>query len=192
MNEELRRLKESIRQFDEANLARVWQMAEDPSYVFAIMSAFRKGNTIKVNKSRNFHLAKDIEEADLGYWELTGYYIETDEETQEKNKVVEESFFISLPTGSQNSDQRLQTFVINALKKYDQQAAVIKLQDGNIYLIDLTGDLSSIGKFSPGKIADCYSRLNNGRTFVFESTVGHGWARTLANKRIAKLEKEES
>ena len=80
----------------------------------------------------------------------------------------------------------------NALKKYDQQAAVIKLQDGNIYLIDQEGNLDNIGKFSPGKIATYYSRLHNGRTFVFESTIGHGWARTLANKRIAKLEKEES
>ena len=172
-------------------------MAEDPKYIFATLTAFRNSDecTLEQNQARNFDLRQDIRAAGLGFWELKGYFVETKPITGEQIKVEEESFFVSLPAIKEgdNPEGRLKKFVITALQKYDQDAAVIKLQDGNIYLIDKKGNLlDNIGKFSPGKIADCYSRLNNGRTFVFESTIARSWIRALAESRVKKLEAEEN
>ena len=194
MNEDLKKLKERLKNFDEANLARVWQMTEDPRYIFAILTAFRNNDesSPEENHDRNTRLRWDIRDARLGFWEIKGYYVET-LSNGEQRKVEEESYFVSLPAVKKgdNPEKRLKNFVINALKKYDQQQAVVKLSDGNTYLIDQGGTLEDIGKFSPGKIVDCYSRLHNGRTFVFESTITRSWVRAIANDKIKKLEAEE-
>ena len=168
----MQKFTEHIEQIDESTLSRVWQIASDNTRVFAILTARRNGNTDIENKSRNAKLKNDIRKAGYGFFRVTGYWTE-DEGTEDEVAVEEESFFVSIPVGE--DEKAFNTFVIKALKKWDQDAAVIKLSDNNVSLIDKSGKTyAQIGKFNVNKVATMYSKLQNGRTFVFESAVTSG------------------
>jgi hypothetical protein len=52
---------------------------------------------------------------------------------------------------------------------YDQDAAIIKTKGSDeVNLLWGDGNIESVGMFSPNKVAQAYSKMNNGRTFVFE------------------------
>jgi uncharacterized protein (DUF2267 family) len=169
------------REMNEATLSRVWKMASDEKYIFAMLTAFRDENTPKKNQQLNQQLKKEIRSNGYGYFNVEGHWIEN-EGTPDEVKVKEESFFVSVPK-DEVDDDAFKNFVVSTLKKYNQDAAVIKLTDNNVSLIDKNGKVfAQIGKFNVNRVASMYSKLQNGKSFVFESAVA---PETFANQ-IAK------
>lgn len=164
----------------ENKLSRVWQLARNRR--FAIMTAFRSNYSREENLRRNTQLAAAIRAFGAGFWVLDGHWVENPK-TPEEVDSKEDSFFISLPNGSKLD---LTNFVLEQCRKYEQEAAVIKPAPNApvSLLFPKGGSMEPLGSFSPGKIAQAYSRVRgSGQTFVFESatTLG-GWAAHLQRR----------
>lgn len=158
------------REMNEATLSRVWKMASDEKYIFALLTAFRDENSLEKNRQLNQKLKGEIRSSGYGYFKVEGHWVEN-EGTPEEVEVQEESFFVSVPK-DEVEDDGFRNFVVSILKKYNQDAAVIKLTDNNVSLIDKTGRiLDKIGKFNVNKVSKMYSRLQSGKTFVFERAI---------------------
>lgn len=162
---------------NEAKLSRVWQMAEGRS--FAILTAFRSEYSREENLERNAQLANEIRSFGAGFWILDGVWVEN---PQSDNPVSakEDSFFVSVPAGE---GLDLVRFVYDSMRKYDQEAAVIKPSAaGKVYLLLANGSRKSIGQFSPNAVAQAYSQIRKtGQSFVFESArSAGGWANAMA------------
>lgn len=152
---------------EESTLSRVYTMANDPNRVFAILTAYRGTLSAKENEARNRQLQSQVRKSGYGFFKVDGHWIEN-EGTPEELEVAEKSFFVSAP---KNEDENaFKAFTVKVLKQYDQDAAVIKLGDNNVALVDKSGKVfAQIGKFNINKVATMYSKLRNGKTFVFES-----------------------
>lgn len=174
----------------ETNLSRVWDHVNS-NKTLAIMTAHRNEYTKQENKVRNKELANLVREAGYGFFWLNGYWIENQGKDNEV-KVVEQSLFI---IGNENDDKKLFALIQKWIKKYNQDAAVVKKsQDKNAFLIFQDGEMKPIGRLAPGKVAQAYSKLKNGRTFVFESAYTQGglmakWVSHYSQKSQTVLEK---
>lgn len=60
---------------NEASLGRIWQHLTSPR-AFAMLTAFRAGNSKKENRKRNKELTSAIREAGYGYFPIEGHYPE--------------------------------------------------------------------------------------------------------------------
>lgn len=168
---------------NEEKLSRVWAMATKESGVFGLITAFRGDNSLKENTVLNKKLMSDVRSAGFGYWVLSGRWIETTEDGK-KIDVGEETLFISAPKDMENKGAKLKDFIIKMVKKYDQDAAVFKTDESKdvikLFIYKewkdnkrvVSNKIISIGKFTPNKIADAYSKIRgSGRTFVFEGVI---------------------
>lgn len=175
-----------IKKINEASLGRVFQhYTRQNSDSFAIISAYKGGNSTSENIVRSSKLKNDVRSLGLGFFKMKGFWEECSNPNYEWQNcprkyivsVVEESLFIP--------DIKLAD-AIRLASKYDQEAFIFSststdkanfpktfqqanLKPGNVYLIDSnTGKITSdIGKFSPQKVAQGYSQIRNS-TFVFE------------------------
>jgi hypothetical protein len=157
-------------QVNEQSLSRVWQHTKG-DYPVAILTAFRGSYSYKQNVKRNKALASKIRRAGYGYFFVDGYWIENEGEDDEQH-VSEDSIFVIGKDA--NSDQEFIDLISDFAKQYDQDGSLIKTSDGDVAIYDQNGRKDfGIGKFSPNKVADNYTRLRNkgkhSRTFVFES-----------------------
>ena len=172
------------RRLVEISLSRVWQISQPESgRLFAILTAFRgtdeSGNSLSrdENLQRNAELRRDIRNAGFGFSTLEGHWIENIG-TPRAEDVTEESFLISLPLNAPGSQEKLNRFVLDQIRKWNQDAAIIKddPSSDSVELIYPNGSKDNIGKFSPQKVSQAYSRLHKekggkGRTFVFEKEI---------------------
>lgn len=169
---------------NETSLSRVWQHVNS-NKPLAIMTAYRNEHTTQENKQRNLELSKLVREQGWGYFWVDGYWVE-DQGTDKETKVVERSLFI---IANEKEEDKLFSQVKKWIKKYNQDAAVVKkAEDKNVFLLFKDGEFKQIGKWTPGKVAQAYSKLKNGRTFVFENA----WVEGNVMSRFAKYHSEKS
>jgi len=155
---------------DEASLGRVLQHVQGKKNVknWGMMTAYRYANTPNQNKTLNKELEGELRKMGHGFFKVEGHWVECQDgnlsyEDCPKNLLkdaIEESLFV--PNISAKEIHKLG-------KKYGQDAVIFggEQTKGNATLIFKDGKVENIGKFSPNKIQQAYSKLKGGKTFVF-------------------------
>ena len=175
------------------SLARTWELAQTGK-VMALITAFVQGLPYEKNAARNGVLASTIRDAKFGYTPLYGYwtYEEADPETggKTRKKAREDTFLVSAPERIPNGE--LRSIVLRWIKKFQQEAAVVKYADADIAnLLVANGEETPLGKWSINRLADIYSQMRAGadtpsRMFVFEAADDHSWSVRLAMNAMDK------
>ena len=159
-------------QLTEASLGRVLQHIKGKKNVtsWGVITAYRYGNTPAENKLANKKLAEQIRAKNLGFFEMEGHWQECQDSTLNyvdcpKDKLqdsIEESLFV--PGITKEHSAKL-------CKKYEQDAVIYggKDTDGDAHLLFKNGGEENIGEFQPGKVAQAYSKLKGGKSFVFQA-----------------------
>ena len=154
-----------------------------------MMTAFRGTFTYQDNKKRNKKLESDIRSAGLGYFKVSGRYIE-DFGTKDAKDVGEDSFFI---IGNSEQDGEFKSLIKKLGAKYDQDSVLYKPGGNNDAALVGTNHSGwpgfdkeeTVGRWRPNKSGEFYSKMR-GRSFVFESVeeplgmMGR-WAKNLVN-----------
>ena len=161
----------SVVRLDEASLGRVLQHIQGKKNVksWGVVTAYRYGNTPAENKEANKRLQSQIRALGHGYFEMEGHW----QECQDKSVN-----YFDCPNDKLVDSVEISLFVPNITakeihklgKKYGQDAVIFggEKTKGNATLIFKDGKVENIGKFSPDKIQQAYSKLKGGRTFVFK------------------------
>jgi hypothetical protein len=156
---------------DEASLGRVLQHIQGKKNVknWGMLTAYRYANTPNQNKKLNKELEGELRKMGHGFFKVEGHWVECQDgnlsyEDCPKNLLkdaIEESLFV--PNISAKEIHKLG-------KKYQQDAVIYggEQTKGNATLIFKDGKVENIGKFSPDKIQQAYSKLKGGKTFVFQ------------------------
>jgi hypothetical protein len=156
---------------DEASLGRVLQHIQGKKNVknWGMLTAYRYVNTPNQNKKLNKELEGELRNMGHGFFKVEGHWVECQDgnlsyEDCPKNLLkdaIEESLFV--PNISAKEIHKLG-------KKYGQDAVIFggEQTKGNATLIFKDGKVENIGKFSPDKIQQAYSKLKGGKTFVFQ------------------------
>ena len=160
-----------IVRLDEASLGRVLQHIQGKKNVknWGMLTAYRYVNTPNQNKKLNRQLETDLRALGHGFFKVEGHWVECQDGNLSYNDcpknllkdAVEESLFVPNITAKE----------IHKLgKKYGQDAVIFggEQTKGNATLIFKDGKVENIGKFSPDKIQQAYSKLKGGKTFVFQ------------------------
>ena len=161
----------------------------------ALITAFVQGLPFEKNVARNAVLASTIRDAKFGYTPLYGYWAceEADPETggKTRKKAREDTFLVSAPERIPNGE--LRSIVLRWIKKFQQEAAVVKYADADIAnLLVANGEEMPLGKWSINRLASIYSQMRAGadtpsRMFVFEAADhGHSWSAQLAMNALDK------
>jgi hypothetical protein len=159
-----------IVRLDEASLGRVFQHIQGKKNVknWGMLTAYRYVNTPNQNKKLNRQLETDLRALGHGFFKVEGHWVECQDGNLSYadcppnllKDAVEESIFVPNITAKE----------IHKLgKKYGQDAVIFggEQTKGNATLIFKDGKVENIGKFSPDKIQQAYSKLKGGKTFVF-------------------------
>ena len=156
---------------DEASLGRVLQHIQGKKSVknWGMLTAYRYVNTPNQNKKLNKQLEAELRSSGHGFFKVEGHWVECQDgnlsyEDCPKDLLkdaIEESLFV--PNISAKEIHKLG-------KKYGQDAVIFggEQTKGNATLIFKDGKVENIGKFSPNKIQQAYSKLKGGKTFVFK------------------------
>ena len=159
---------------NEASLGRIYQhVVSNPKMKnWGVVTASRGELTPAENKQRNKELEIDLRKLGYGFVHVDGMWQECRKpDTEYKDcpddmKVPTEEKSLFIPNISQQH--------IQALGKKYQQDSVLFADDkakanGEATFIDSkSGESFNIGKFSPGKIAQGYSKMKGGKVFTFE------------------------
>ncbi len=159
---------------NEASLGRIYQhVVSNPKMKnWGVVTASRGEFTPAENKKRNKELENDLRKMGYGFVHVDGMWQECRKpDTEYKDcppdmlvPTEEKSLFI--PNISKEHIQSLG-------KKYQQDSVLFADEEtkakGEATFIDSkSGESFNIGKFSPGKIAQGYSKLKGGKVFTFE------------------------
>ncbi len=159
-----------IVKLDEASLGRVLQHVQGQKNVknWGMMTAYRYANTPNQNKKLNKELEAELRKLGHGFFKVEGHWVECQDANLSYDDcpenllkdAIEESLFV--PNISAKEIHKLG-------KKYGQDAVIFggEQTKGNATLIFKDGKVENIGKFSPDKIQQAYSKLKGGKTFVF-------------------------
>ena len=159
---------------NEASLGRIYQhVVSNPKMKnWGVVTASRGELTPAENKQRNKELENDLRKLGYGFVHVDGMWQDCRKpDTEYKDcpddmKVPTEEKSLFIPNISQEH--------IQALGKKYQQDSVLFADDkakanGEATFIDSkSGESFNIGKFSPGKIAQGYSKMKGGKVFTFE------------------------
>lgn len=153
------------KEINEVKLSRVWKHTNDKAIPVSIITAMRDENGKDKNIANNKELAGLIKNSGYGYFWLEGHWIENQGEESEVD-VIEKSIFI---VGNKNDNGKLLGLVKKWMKKYNQDAVIFKPENSDdMNLVWQNGKMEKVGKFKADKISQAYSKLKNGKTFVFE------------------------
>jgi len=156
---------------DEASLGRVLQHIEGKKSVknWGMLTAYRYANTPNQNRKLNKELEAELRAMGHGFFKVEGHWVECQDGNLSyadcpKNLLkdaIEESLFVPNISAKE---------IHNLGKKYEQDAVIFggEQTKGNATLIFKDGKVENIGKFSPDKIQQAYSKLKGGKTFVFQ------------------------
>jgi hypothetical protein len=156
---------------DEASLGRVLQHIEGKKSVknWGMLTAYRYANTPNQNRKLNKELEAELRTMGHGFFKVEGHWVECQDGNLSyadcpKNLLkdaIEESLFVPNISAKE---------IHNLGKKYEQDAVIFggEQTKGNATLIFKDGKVENIGKFSPDKIQQAYSKLKGGKTFVFQ------------------------
>lgn len=161
------------KQLHESSLSRIWQHSKDSN--MGMITAYRGEFDVKENEKRNRELTGLIRSEGFGFIPVTGFYIENPGQEDEQ-RVQEKSFVV---ISSPNDNGRLRNFLIRMGIKYNQDSVLYKdASDEKAKLIGTTSGRwpgknveVEVGKFTPQKIGQFYTKMKGHRTFVFESVV---------------------
>jgi hypothetical protein len=160
-----------IVRLDEASLGRVLQHIQGKKNVknWGMLTAYRYVNTPNQNKKLNKELESELRQMGHGFFKVEGHWVECQDSNLSYEDcppnllkdAIEESLFV--PNISAKD-------IHNLGKKYGQDAVIFggEQTKGNATLIFKDGKVENIGKFSPDKIQQAYSKLKGGKTFVFK------------------------
>ena len=159
---------------NEASLGRIYQhVVSNPKMKnWGVVTASRGELTPAENKQRNKELENDLRKLGYGFVHVDGMWQECRKpDTEYKDcpddmKVPTEEKSLFIPNISQEHIQALG-------KKYQQDSVLFADEktkaSGEASFIDSkSGESFNIGKFSPGKIAQGYSKMKGGKVFTFE------------------------
>jgi len=169
---------------NEASLSRVYQhVKKAKKKSFGILTSWRAGNSKRENLADFKRLAGEVRSLGLGFFKLIGHWKECQDPTVDYAKcppdqlqdTKEPALFV--PGISLKDVKRLGA-------KYEQDAVVYggPDTDGKVMLIPRGGSMSSLGSFSPNKIAQAYSRVR-GRPFTFEY-VTQSWGESMIEQTL--------
>jgi hypothetical protein len=159
---------------DESSIGRIHQhVVSNPKVKnWGVVTASRGELTAAENKQRNKELEADLRKLGYGYVHVDGMWQECRKPDTEykdcpddmKVPTTEKSLFV--PNISKEHIQSLG-------KKYQQDSVLFADEEtkakGEATFIDSkSGEAFNIGKFSPGKVAQGYSKLKGGQVFTFE------------------------
>lgn len=181
----------------ESNLARVWQHTMERNV--GIISACRSINTKDDNISKSRKLQSDIRSAGYGFINVEGHYIEG-YTTPEARDTKEKSYIV---IGDKDFDHgNLKGLLIRLGRKYKQDAILYKQFDSVEAVLIGTqnkdengntvwpgdGHVVNAGRWIPQRIGEFYSKLRNGKTFIFkaiqeESNIMGKWYQSMKDKQ---------
>jgi hypothetical protein len=159
---------------DEASIGRIYQhVVSNPKVKnWGVVTASRGELTPAENKQRNKELEIDLRKMGYGFVHVDGMWQECRKPDTEykdcpddmKVPTAEKSLFI--PNISQQHIQALG-------KKYQQDSVLFadgktKAKGEATFIDSKSGEAFNIGKFSPGKVAQGYSKLKGNKVFTFE------------------------
>ena len=159
---------------DEASIGRIYQhVVSNPKVKnWGVVTASRGELTPAENKQRNKELENDLRKMGYGFVHVDGMWQECRKPDTEykdcpddmKVPTAEKSLFI--PNISQQHIQALG-------KKYQQDSVLFadgktKAKGEATFIDSKSGEAFNIGKFSPGKVAQGYSKLKGNKVFTFE------------------------
>lgn len=159
---------------NEASLGRIYQhVVSNPKMKnWGVVTASRGELTPAENKQRNKELEVDLRKLGYGFVHVDGMWQECRKpDTEYKDcpedmKVPTEEKSLFIPNISQQHIQALG-------KKYQQDSVLFadekaKASGEATFIDSKSGEAFNIGKFSPGKIAQGYSKMKGGKVFTFE------------------------
>jgi hypothetical protein len=159
---------------NEASLGRVYQhVVSNPKMKnWGVVTASRGELSKAENKKRNKELEADLRKMGYGFVHVDGMWQECRKpDTEYKDcpddmKVPTEEKSLFIPNISKEDVQKLGN-------KYQQDSVLFADAEtrakGEATFIDSkSGESFNIGKFSPGKIAQGYSKMKGGKVFTFE------------------------
>lgn len=159
---------------NEASLGRIYKhVVSNPKMKnWGVVTASRGELTAAENKKRNKDLEADLRKMGYGFVHVDGMWQECRKpDTEYKDcpddmKVPTQEKSLFIPNISKDDVQSLG-------KKYEQDSVLFADEEtkakGEATFIDSkSGESFNIGKFSPGKIAQGYSKLKGGQVFTFE------------------------
>jgi hypothetical protein len=159
------------------SLARAWQLSQT-GHTLALISASRSENPHQVNLARTQQLANDLRQLRFGFTPVHGGTIEnvrdpkTGHETGEKQKVLEDSFLVSIPADV--PPKMVKQRIIALLMSYQQESAVVKYADSDhAFLLTSSGAETNIGRWSKDNMSQFFTQMKYGanaqnRSFAFE------------------------
>ena len=159
---------------NEASLGRIYQHVVSQPKIknWGVVTASRGELTPAENNQRNKELENDLRKLGYGYVHVDGMWQECRKpDTEYKDcpddmKVPTEEKSLFIPYISQQH--------IKALgKKYQQDSVLFadeatKAKGEATFIDSKSGEAFNIGKFSPGKVAQGYSKMKGGKVFTFE------------------------
>ena len=159
---------------NEASLGRVYQhVVSNPKMKnWGVVTASRGELSKAENKKRNKELEADLRKMGYGFVHVDGMWRECKDQTieykncPEEMRVPTEEKSLFIPNISKEDVQKLGN-------KYQQDSVLFADAEtrarGEATFIDSkSGESFNIGKFSPGKIAQGYSKMKGGKVFTFE------------------------
>lgn len=165
-------------ELDEISLGRIYQhVVSDPRLKsWAIITASRNELTPFENKKRNEELERELRSMGLGFSHADGMWRECQDKTleykdcPEEMKVDSEEKVFFIPNISKEIALKLG-------KKWDQDSVLFadnetKEKGEATYIDSKSGEEFNIGKFSPGKMGQGYTKLKGDRVFTFEPPQG--------------------
>jgi hypothetical protein len=159
---------------DEASIGRIYQhiVSSPKTKSWAVITASRGELTAAENKKRNKELEAILRKKGYGFNHADGMWRECKDQTIEYKNCPEE---MRIPTPEKvlfipNIPKKL---AIALGKKYKQDSVLFADEEtkarGEATFIDSkSGEEFNIGKFSPGKISQGYTKLKSGQVFTFE------------------------
>lgn len=172
----LEQLAEAIQSGDkskinEASLSRVYQHSIGKgAKSFAIMTAWRNANPKSVNIGLNKKLEGDVRSLGLGFFKLTGFWLECQNPDIKYEKCPKDQLVPSIET-SLFIPNITQKDALRLGKKYGQDGIMYQGEESEnkpVVLSKSGGIIDKFSKFSPHNIAQGYSKLRGNRYFTFE------------------------
>jgi hypothetical protein len=160
----------SITEAAQRSMARLYGQIANNEKTVIILTAFRHENDLKTNRQLNVSLGADLRKLGWGYTPVMGGFVEKGEGGKDVH-VQEESLFVNA-TGDPG---QVVSTVHELLKKYQQQAALVKLPDDPVaVLLWDDGHTTPAGQWhaDPQQMAQYYTQMRSGppgRQFKFEA-----------------------
>lgn len=159
------RLRDDGNAITESSLNRLWshaKKAEGGGRSMGIITAFRGAYSSNKNRQRNSALLQQIRSAGLSATRVKGIFAERKKDGSLGEPQEEWSYAVFGATREQLTGWR---------DKWDQDSVIyVDPGTGGTWILDKKEGDSQLGRFSPGKIAQHYSKIKGG-TFVFEGVM---------------------